>query len=58
MLSIIAYVIAGIFFLLVGLNQTIFNLTSVRELGWGLCAYIVGLLLSGVGPAFTFARQA
>lgn len=58
MLSIIAYVIGGLFFLFVGLGDTVFNLTPEREIGWGLLACVIAILLAGVGPAFTWARQA
>lgn len=58
MLSIVAYVIAGLFFLFVGLGQTVFNLSLERELGWGLFCVVLAWLLAGVGPAFNWSRAA
>ena len=58
MLSIVAYVIGGLFFLFVGLGQTVFSLNPTRELGWGLFCIAIAWLLAGVGPAFNWHRAA
>ena len=56
MLSIIAYVISGLFFLFVGLGDAVFKLTSLQEIGYAGLAFVIGVLLAGVGPAFTWGR--
>ena len=58
MLSAVAYVVAGIFFLLAGLNQEIFKLNGLREIGWGLFFVVVAWVLAGVGPPLVWKKQA
>lgn len=57
MLSVVAYILAGILFLLAGANQTIFNLNGLREIGWGLFFCVVARLLGGVGPALNYGTR-
>jgi hypothetical protein len=58
MLSIVCYVLAGILFLLCGLDQTIFGLNGLREIGWGLFFVVLAWVLAGVGPPMTWGRDA
>lgn len=50
MLSIIAYVIAGLLFLLAGFNQPLFEQPSIDEIAFGLFFLVLAGALAGFGP--------
>jgi len=56
MISLAAYIIAGILFLLAGANQTIFGQPPADEIAWGLFFLVLAGLLSGLGPAAPWRR--
>lgn len=53
MLSLISYLVSAFFFLFLALGETI---SDWNLLGWGLFFFVLGHLLSGVGPAFDGGR--
>ncbi len=57
MLSLICYVVAGLLFLLAGLNQMLFSQPELDEIAFGLFFVVVAWLLAGVGPASPLRRD-
>lgn len=58
MLSLVAYVLAGILFFLAGANQVIFSQPQTDEIAWGLFFVVLAWLLSGVGPGAPWRQTA
>ena len=57
MLSIICYVIAGLLFLLAGMNQELFDQPSLDEIAFGLFFVVLAWVLGGVGPGAPWRRD-
>ncbi len=57
MLSLICYVIAGLLFLLAGLNQTLFSQPELDEIAFGLFFLVLAALLAGIGPVAPWRQR-
>ena len=53
MFSIILRVVALILFLVAACNQTLFHQTPTELVAFGLAAWVLASLLTGVGPAMS-----
>lgn len=56
MISLILLVIAFLLFLLAGVNQDLFSQSPSDLVAFGLAAWVLSLLLSGIGPASPIRR--
>jgi len=57
MLSLVLLLVAALLFLLAGVNQTLFSQGPADLVAFGLLAYVLSVLLSGVGPASPVRRK-
>lgn len=57
MISLILLVIAFLLFLLAAVNQTVFDQAPFDLVAFGLAAWVLSVLLSGLGPASPVNRN-
>jgi len=57
MISLILLVIAALLFLLAGVNQDLLDQGPADLVAFGLLAWVLATLLSGVGPASPIVRK-
>jgi hypothetical protein len=56
MISLILLVIAFLLFILAGVNQDLFSQSPADLVAFGLAAWVLSVILSGVGPASPVRR--
>lgn len=57
MLSIVCFVLAGIFFFCAGTNQPLFSQPELDEIAWGLFFLVLASALGGIGPGAPWRRD-
>jgi hypothetical protein len=57
MISLILLLIAALLFLLAGTNQDLFDQSPSDFVAFGLLAWVIAVILSGVGPSSPIVRK-
>ncbi len=58
MVSLLLLIVAFILACIAGTNNSLFDQGPADLVAWSLACYFLSVLLSGVGPAFTYGRRA